>query len=192
MRITEISRKTKETDIKLTLNLDGCGIIDIATGIGFFDHMLTAFATHASFDLSLFVKGDLHVDCHHTVEDVGIILGQAINKALGEKRGINRFSNIWLPMDEAMAFAAIDISGRGFCLFEALFSFKNCGDYENDATCEFMRALATNSLSTLHVKAMYGENDHHINEAIYKAVARCYKTAVAITGNSIPSSKGSL
>ncbi|MDR0696481.1 MAG: imidazoleglycerol-phosphate dehydratase HisB [Christensenellaceae bacterium] len=192
MRLAELSRRTKETNIQLTLDLDGSGKIQVTTGIGFFDHMLTAFATHAGFDMALNVKGDLQVDCHHTVEDVGIIMGKAINQALGDKRGILRFANIWLPMDEALAFSALDISGRGLCLFDAHFTFKNCGDYENDATAEFMKALATNSLTTLHVRSLYGENDHHINEALYKAVARCFRKAVSIDGDSIPSSKGSL
>ncbi|MDR2266393.1 MAG: imidazoleglycerol-phosphate dehydratase HisB [Christensenellaceae bacterium] len=192
MRIAQIARKTKETKIALTINLDGSGKANITTGIGFFDHMLVAFATHSGFDITLEAVGDLNVDCHHTVEDVGIVLGKAIAQALADKKGITRFAHCFLPMDEAMAFAAIDISGRGYCLFNAHYSFKNCAEYENDSTAEFMRALATNAAVTLHVGCLYGENDHHINEALFKSVARVFRVATQISGGEIPSTKGAL
>ncbi|MDR3185653.1 MAG: imidazoleglycerol-phosphate dehydratase HisB [Christensenellaceae bacterium] len=192
MREAEIKRKTNETDIYLKLNLDGQGSADVETGIGFFDHMLVAFATHAKINLFIRAKGDINVDCHHTVEDTGIVLGEAIKLALGDKKGIARFSDCFLPMDDALAFVALDISNRSYCRFDAQFFYKNCGDYETDSTAEFMKALAFNANITLHCSAVYGENDHHITEAIYKAVARCLKNAITITGVAIPSSKGKL
>jgi imidazoleglycerol-phosphate dehydratase len=191
MRTSEITRKTKETDIELALNLDG-GEIQISTGIGFFDHMLTAFATHSGMGLKLSVKGDIHVDGHHTVEDAGIALGKAIREALGDKKGIARFADCSLPMDDTLAFAALDISGRSYLVFDADFRERLCGDYETALTVEFMRALAFNAEVTLHVKCLYGGNDHHKTEAIYKVVARCFKAAVKIEGAAIPSSKGTL
>ncbi len=191
MRKAEITRKTKETDIKIILDLDSSGA-DIATGIGFFDHMLTSFATHAGINLYLRAKGDTEVDSHHTVEDVGIALGKAIKEALGDKAGIIRFADCFLPMDESLAFAALDISGRSFLDYEARFKDAFCGNYETALTEEFMRALAFNSEVTLHVKCIYGNNAHHMTEALYKAAARCFRAAMKIEGDKIPSSKGVL
>ena len=191
MREAEISRKTKETDIKLKLNLDG-GAIKIDTGIGFFDHMLTAFAAHGGFGLEIPVKGDLHVDCHHTVEDTGIVLGMAFSDAIGDKKGIERFGNARVPMDEALVDAVLDISGRPYLMFFAEMPQEQIGGYDSCMTVEFMRAFATNAGLTLHILCEYGDNAHHITEAIYKSVARALKVAVAITGDAIPSTKGAL
>ncbi len=191
MRKAEISRKTRETDIALRLNLDGTGS-DIQTGIGFFDHMLAAFATHSGINLYIRATGDTHVDGHHTVEDIGIALGKALKEALGDKAGIVRFADCFLPMDEALAFAALDISGRSYLDYEARFSDAFCGDYETALTEEFLRALAYNAELTLHVKCMYGNNAHHKTEAIFKAVARCLRMAIRIEGSQVLSSKGVL
>lgn len=191
MREASISRKTKETDIQVKLNIDG-GNISISTGIGFFDHMLCAFATHAGFGLEVTVKGDLEVDCHHTVEDTGIVIGQALAKALGDKVGIERFGNARVPMDEALADAILDISGRPYLVFYADMPQEIIGEYDSCITLEFMRALSTNAGLTLHVLSEYGENAHHITEAIYKAVGRALKVATRITGDKIPSTKGAL
>ena len=190
-RICEITRKTKETDIYLKLSLDG-GEVKISTGVGFFDHMLTAFAVHSGFGLEVNVKGDLEVDCHHTVEDTGIALGQAFAKAIGDKRGIKRFGSSYVPMDEALAFCALDISGRAFLVFDADFKYQSCGDYDTAMTEEFMRAVASNAMITLHLKCEYGSNDHHITEGLYKAFARALREAVKIEGDKILSSKGTL
>ena len=191
MREASVSRKTKETDIQVKLNIDG-GNISVSTGIGFFDHMLTAFATHAGFGLEVNVKGDLEVDCHHTVEDTGIVIGQALSKALGDKVGIERFGNARVPMDEALADAILDISGRPYLVFFADMPQEVIGEYDSCITLEFMRALSTNAGLTLHIISDYGENAHHITEAIYKAVGRALKVATRITGDKIPSTKGAL
>lgn len=191
MRKSSIVRKTKETEIALTLNLDRSGA-DISTGIGFFDHMLTAFATHMGVYLDIKATGDINVDGHHTVEDIGITLGKAIKEALGDKAGIVRFADCFLPMDEALAFAALDISGRSYLDYEARFTEAFCGDYETALTEEFMRALAFNAEITLHVKCIYGKNSHHMIEAMFKAVARCFRQAIKVEGTAIPSSKGTL
>lgn len=191
MREASISRKTKETDIQVKLNIDG-GNISVSTGIGFFDHMLTAFATHAGFGLEVNVKGDLEVDCHHTVEDTGIVIGQALAKALGDKVGIERFGNARVPMDEALADAILDISGRPYLVFFADMPQEVIGEYDSCITLEFMRALSTNAGLTLHIISDYGENAHHITEAIYKAVGRALKVATRITSDKIPSTKGAL
>ncbi len=192
MRNAEINRKTKETDISLKLNLDG-GDVNIDTGIGFFDHMLNSFATHGGFGLDISVKGDLNVDDHHTIEDTGIVLGQAFNKSLGDKSSIERFGSFYVPMDEALAFASLDISGRPFMVFDADFPQEKCGDYTSAMTVEFMRALAYNAGITLHVKCEYGYNSHHIIEAIYKAVAHALKIAVKKNDSGKPlSTKGVL
>lgn len=177
MRCATVERKTKETDIKLNLNLDG-GEISIDTGIGFFDHMLNSFATHGGFGLQLSVKGDLNVDEHHTIEDTGIVLGKAFCEALGDKSSIDRFGSFYVPMDEALAFASVDISGRPFLVFDAEFPQAKCGEYDCSMTVEFMRAFAYNSSVTLHLKSMYGDNSHHITEALYKAVAHALRLAV--------------
>jgi len=192
MRKAKIERKTKETDIVLEINLDGKSEIEISTGIEFFDHMLCAFGTHAGFDLKIKAKGDLGVDCHHTVEDVGIVLGKAIKEAAGDKKGICRFCSCDIPMDEALSFCAVDISGRPFLLYEAEFRRQFCGDYETDLTEEFMRALATNAEITMHLICKYGKNDHHKTESLYKAAARAIRGALSVCGNTIPSSKGVL
>ncbi|MBQ4539292.1 MAG: imidazoleglycerol-phosphate dehydratase HisB [Oscillospiraceae bacterium] len=179
MRKAEIKRTTKETDILLALDLDGNGKVEISTGIGFFDHMLTAFAVHSGVDLKVTCKGDLEVDGHHTVEDVGIALGQAFLEAVGDKAGIERYGSFMLPMDESLALAAIDISGRPYLVFDAAFTSPMIGDYDTQLTEEFWRAFAMNSKTTLHIKLMYGANDHHKAEAIYKAAAHAIKAAIA-------------
>ena len=177
MRCADVTRKTKETDISLKLNLDG-GDVKIQTGIGFFDHMLNSFATHGGFGLELTVNGDLEVDEHHTVEDTGIVLGKAFSEALGDKASIDRFGSFYVPMDEALAFASVDISGRPFLVFDAEFPQDRCGGYDCAMTVEFMRALAFNAGITLHLKSFYGDNSHHITEALYKAVAHALRLAV--------------
>lgn len=192
MRCALVERKTKETDIKLNLNLDG-GSVLIDTGVGFFDHMLNSFATHGGFGLELSVKGDLEVDEHHTVEDTGIVLGQAFAKALGDKSSIDRFGSFYVPMDEALAFAAADISGRPFLVFDAEFPQDRCGNYDCAMTVEFMRAFAYNAGITLHIKSLYGDNSHHITEAVYKAFAHALKLAVKQNVSNKPlSTKGVL
>lgn len=191
MRKSTLNRKTKETDIALTLDLDSTGA-EISTGIGFFDHMLTSFATHAGVYLNIKATGDTIVDGHHTVEDVGIVLGKAFKEALGNKAGIVRFADCFLPMDEALAFSALDISGRSYFDYDARFNESFCGEYETALTEEFFRAFANNAEITLHVKCMYGNNAHHKTEAIYKAVARSIRTAIKIEGTVVPSSKGTL
>jgi len=192
MRTSEITRKTKETDITLKLCLDG-GEVKIDTGIGFFDHMLNSFATHGGFGLEISAKGDLEVDGHHTVEDVGIVLGKAFNEALGDKGSIERFGSFYVPMDEALAFASVDVSGRPFLVFDAEFPQAVCGDYDCSLTVEFMRALAYNALITLHIKSVYGDNSHHITEAVFKAAAHALKAAVAQNHSGKPlSTKGVL
>lgn len=192
MRYVELKRTTRETDIDLSLNLDG-GEIEIDTGIGFFDHMLNSFATHGGFGLKVKVKGDLDVDDHHTIEDTGIVLGQAFCKALGDKSSIERFGSFYVPMDEVLAFASLDISGRPFLVFDADFPQEKCGDYTSAMTVEFMRAFAYNAKITLHIKSEYGYNSHHIIEAIYKAVAHALKIAVKKNNTGKPlSTKGVL
>ena len=194
-RSASISRKTSETDIALALALDGAGKAEIATGIGFLDHMLTAFARHGGFDLSVQAKGDLHIDAHHTTEDVGIVLGQAFVEALGDKRGIRRFGQALLPMDEALAEVAIDISGRPFLAWDVAFERASLGGLDTQLFEEFFRAFATNALITLHVTRRAGHNAHHVAEACFKGVARALRTAVEIdprAGDAVPSTKGSL
>lgn len=190
MRESEINRKTKETDISLCLNVDG-GEVEISTGIGFFDHMLTALAVHAGFGLKVICKGDLEVDGHHTVEDVGIALGCAFASAMSDKTGIVRYGTAFIPMDEALGFAAVDISGRPFLAFDAYLPEEKVGDFDTCLTVEFMRSFAFNALITLHVRAEYGENSHHIIEALFKAVAHALADAVKIgEGGTLLSTKG--
>ena len=191
-REATILRETAETRIEVTVNLDGAGQAEIATGIGFFDHMLCAFARHGRFDLKVSVRGDLHVDGHHTVEDTGIVLGRALAEALGEKAGIERFGSAFVPMDEALGFCALDISGRPYLVFDAPMPQPMCGQYDTCLTVEFMRALAVHAGLTLHLKCEYGENAHHITEALFKALARALKQAVAVTGGGVLSAKGVL
>ena len=194
-RSASISRTTSETDIALTLAIDGAGKAEVATGIGFLDHMLTAFARHGGFDLSVQAKGDLHIDAHHTTEDVGIVLGQAFAQALGDKRGIRRFGQALLPMDEALAEVAVDISGRPFLAWEVAFERASLGGLDTQLFEEFFRAFAGNALITLHVTRRAGRNAHHVAEACFKGVARALRMAVEIdprAGDSVPSTKGSL
>ena len=191
MRTAKESRTTKETSIKAVLNLDG-GKVSVNTGIGFFDHMLNAFATHGGFGLELEVKGDLHVDGHHTVEDVGIVLGKAFSSALGDKSGIARFGSFFVPMDETLAFASVDVSGRPFLAFNAEFPEERCGTYDTCLTEEFFRALAFNAGITLHMKIEYGNNSHHMIEALFKSTAHALRTAVKPYGDGVLSTKGVL
>ncbi|HTW70366.1 MAG TPA: imidazoleglycerol-phosphate dehydratase HisB [Acetobacteraceae bacterium] len=194
-RIATLSRRTSETDIALTLDIDGAGQADIATGIGFLDHMLTAFARHGLFDLTVHAKGDLHIDFHHTTEDVGIVLGHAFAQALDDKRGITRFGHALVPMDEALAEAVVDISGRPFLVWNVTFERPKIGEMDTELFEEFFRALATNAAITLHVNQRAGRNAHHVAESSFKATARALRMAVAIdprAADAIPSTKGAL
>ena len=194
-RTASLTRTTSETDIALSLDLDGSGRAEIATGIGFLDHMLTALARHALFDLKVQAKGDLHIDFHHTAEDVGIVLGKALAQALGDKRGIRRFGHALVPMDEALAEAAIDISGRPFLAWSVTFTRDKVGEMDTELFEEFFRAFAMNALITLHVTQKAGTNAHHVAEGCFKALARALRMAVepdARAGDAIPSTKGSL
>ena len=179
MRKSSIERNTKETQIKISVELDGKGKVDIDTGVGFFDHMLTALSVHSGISMTVKVKGDLHVDCHHTIEDTGIALGQALGQALGTKSGIVRYGTAYIPMDESLAMASLDLSNRPFLVFNCDFTNQSCGDYDLCMTEEFFRAFAFNSGMTLHINLLYGSNDHHKAEAVYKAVAHALKIAVA-------------
>ena len=177
-RIVTCTRKTKETDISLTLNLDGSGKTDIHTGIGFFDHMLDGFARHGLFDLSVSVKGDLEVDCHHTIEDTGIVLGQAILQALGEKKGIRRYGNFMLPMDETLVLCAIDLSGRPYLNFSAEFAAEKIGALDTEMVREFFYAVSYSAAMNLHLKVIDGGNNHHMAEALFKAFGKALDEAV--------------
>lgn len=192
MREGFIKRETKETQIELSLNIDGQGKCRIDTGIGFFDHMLTAFSVHSGFDLKVKCKGDLKVDSHHSIEDIGIVLGQAFGSALSDKTGIARYGNFTIPMDEALASCCVDISGRPFLVFHAEFGDYRLGEMDSAMVEEFFRAFAMNAGVTLHINLAYGKNDHHKAEAIFKAFAHAIKAAVRMEGNEILSSKGSL
>lgn len=195
MRTSEITRTTKETDITLSLDLDGKGITDIDTGVPFFDHMLDAFGRHGLFDLKVKAIGDIEVDSHHTVEDVGIVLGQAFTQALGDKKGITRFGSSYIPMDEALVLAACDISGRGQLHYTVDLPIEIIGTFDTTLAKEFFVALASNAGLTLHIKSLSGENSHHIIEAAFKAAARCVSEAVSIDmriADVVPSTKGSL
>lgn len=191
MRTAQIKRDTKETQIDCKLSLDG-GEVDIKTGIGFFDHMLTALAFYAGWGLELKVEGDLYVDGHHTVEDAGIVLGQALREALGDKKGIRRFGSAYVPMDEALCFTALDFSNRPFLVFDADMPQPMIGTYDACLTVEFMRALAMNGGITLHQKCFYGANAHHITEGLYKSLGLAVKEAVKIEGTGVVSTKGVL
>lgn len=191
LRAYAIQRKTKETDIQLSLSLEG-GEVAVQTGIGFFDHMLTAFAFYGGLGLELTVKGDLEVDGHHTVEDVGIVLGQALSRALGDRKGIRRFASAYIPMDEALCFTALDFSNRPYLVFDAAMPQPMIGGYDACLTEEFMRAFAVNSGLTLHMKCLYGKNAHHITEALFKSLGVAMKEAVAVTGAGVTSTKGVL
>ena len=192
MRTATVVRNTKETQITVELNLDG-GDVQVSTGIGFFDHMLTAFGVHGGFGLKVDVQGDLEVDTHHTVEDTGIALGLAFNEALGDKSGIIRYGSFFVPMDEALASCVVDISNRPFLVFKASFEQELCGDYETCVTEEFFRAFAVNSAITLHISVPYGANAHHEIEAIFKAVAHAMQIATRKnTDGAVLSTKGVL
>lgn len=191
MRTATVSRDTKETRIRVDINLDGSGKHNIDTGIGFFDHMLTALAVHGGLDLDISVDGDLYVDGHHSVEDTGIVLGQAFRKALSTEP-IARYGTSFIPMDESLGFCSLDISNRPFLVFECSFSDPRSGGYDNCLTEEFMRAFAFNAGITLHVKCPYGSNDHHKNEAMYKALAHALKDALVIKKGEVLSTKGVL
>ncbi len=192
-RTAEITRKTKETDITLSLDLDEGGKVSINTGIGFLDHMLTALAVHGGFSLTVKCDGDLYVDGHHTTEDIGIVLGKAFAQALGDKAGIMRYGSAFIPMDEALAFCALDISARPFLVFNAQFTNAMIGQYDSCLTEEFMRAFAFNAGITLHLRCEYGSNDHHKTEALFKALAYALKTAVKRnTDGTAVSTKGML
>ncbi len=190
-RTATIERNTKETQISVQLDLDG-GEVQVNTGIGFFDHMLTAFGFYAGIGLKLTAKGDLYVDGHHTVEDTGIVLGQAIREALGDRKGIRRFGSAYVPMDEALAFTALDFSNRPYLVFDAEMPQERIGEYDSCLTLEFMRAVAHNAGITLHQKCFYGVNAHHITEGLFKAFGLAVKDAVKIEGTGVTSTKGVL
>jgi len=195
MRTATIKRKTKETDIEVTVNLDGTGAANIATGIGFFDHMLDLLARHSRIDLTVKAVGDLHIDYHHTTEDTGIALGQAVKQALGNMAGITRYAGVHMPMDETLSRVVIDISGRPFLVFNADFPRDKIGEFDTELVREWFQAFAMNAGVTLHVETLYGDNSHHIAESCFKGLARALRTAVAIdpkTAGEIPSTKGSL
>ncbi len=195
MRKSDISRKTAETDIRLSLTLDGTGKSDIQTGVGFLDHMLTLFARHGAFDLSLSCQGDTNVDDHHSVEDIGIALGEAFREALGEKRGVRRYGDVTLPMDEALILAAVDLSGRGGFYGDLHIPAQKVGTFDTELTEEFFIALSRNGGMTLHIRQLAGQNSHHIIEGAFKAVARALRTAVSVDpdfAGEIPSTKGVL
>ena len=190
-RAATIQRTTKETNISLTLSIEG-GEVSVRTGIGFFDHMLTALAFYAGFGLQLTVEGDLQVDGHHTVEDTGIVLGQALRQALGEKKGIRRFASAYVPMDEALCFTALDFSNRPFLVFEGTMPQPMIGAYDACLTEEFMRAFAVQAGITLHMRVLYGKNAHHMTEGLFKSLGLALRDAVEVRGNAVTSTKGVL
>ena len=195
MRTAEITRKTNETDISVKVNLDGSGTHDINTGVGFLDHMLDQLSRHSLIDMTIAAKGDLHIDFHHTAEDVGIALGAAIKQALGDKKGITRYANTDLPMDGTLSRVAIDVSGRPFLVWKVQFTADKVGEMDTELFREWFQAFAMNAGITLHAECAYGDNNHHIAESLFKALARSLKQAVAIDprlGDAIPSTKGVL
>lgn len=195
MRSAKVERKTRETDIAVELNLDGAGACDVETGIGFFDHVLEAFAKHSKVDLKIRAKGDLHIDMHHTVEDVGIVMGQAAAKALGDCAGIRRFAHAYIAMDETLSRAAIDVSKRPYLIWRVTFPRDKIGDMDTELFKEWFHAFAMNAGICLHVENLYGENCHHIIESCYKALARAFREASEIDprgGGETPSTKGVL
>ena len=195
MRKARIERKTKETQIEAEVNLDGTGAYSISTGVGFFDHMLEQLSRHSLIDIALTAKGDLHVDQHHTVEDCGIALGQAVAQALGDKRGIGRYAHAYLPMDETLTRTALDISGRPYLIWRAAFPAAKIGDMDTELFREFFQAFAQNAGITLHIELLYGENSHHIAESCFKGLARALRDAIAIgdkVKGEVPSTKGQL
>src|SRR6187399_1236014 len=195
MRKASIKRATKETDIEVAVDLDGSGVSSIATGIGFLDHMLDLLARHSRIDLTIKAKGDLHIDHHHTTEDVGIALGQAVKQALGDMKGITRYADVHVPMDEALTRVAIDISGRPFLVFQADFVRDKIGEFDTELVQEWFQAFAMNAGITLHAHCLYGTNDHHIAESCFKGLARALRAAFSIdsrTKDEVPSTKGRL
>ncbi len=195
MRIGECTRKTKETDITITLNIDGTGTSNIQTGIGFFDHLLTSFCKHGRFDLTVRALGDLHIDGHHTVEDIGIVLGQAFFKAIGDKKGIERFGFQVTPMDDALIQTAVDLGGRPYLVCNCPFPTERVGEFDTELVREFLQALSNEMAANIHVIKYHGENSHHIAEAIFKSLGRSLKEALTIQEaykNEVPSTKGVL
>ena len=195
MRTATISRSTGETEIRVEINLDGTGRTEISTGVGFFDHMLTLLGRHALIDMSISAQGDLHVDDHHTVEDVCIALGKALVQALGDKRGITRYADVHMPMDETLTRVAVDVSGRPFLVFRTEFTGPKIGTFDTELVREWFQAFAINAGLTLHVETLYGLNNHHIAESCFKGLARALRAAVAIdprTADMVPSTKGTL
>ncbi|HIV68747.1 MAG TPA: imidazoleglycerol-phosphate dehydratase HisB [Candidatus Butyricicoccus stercorigallinarum] len=193
-RMSSIERNTNETKIQLKLNLDGTGKADIHSGVGFFDHMLDGFARHGLFDVDLRVDGDLEVDCHHTIEDTGIVLGNAIREAAGDKKGIRRYGSCLLPMDEALVLCAVDLSGRPYLVFDAAFTADRCGDMDTEMAREFFYAVSYAGAMNLHIKVLYGSNNHHIMEAMFKAFAKALDMATAYDARitDVLSTKGTL
>ena len=192
MRAVTINRQTKETDIKLTLNLDGSGKSELQTGVGFFDHMLTAFAFHAGIDLEVTCTGDLHIDEHHTVEDIGLVLGEALQTAIGDKVGINRYGMSYVPMDETLARVVIDFSGRPAFVYDDLLQMSKIGDLQSQNVKEFFKSVANEAKMNLHMAVLYGDNDHHKVEALFKAFGRAVKEAKTIVSDRLMSTKGVL
>lgn len=195
MRKATIRRTTKETDVEVSIDLDGSGAATIATGIGFFDHMLDLLARHSRIDIQVNAKGDLHIDHHHTTEDVGIALGQAVKQALGDMKGITRYADVHVPMDEALTRVAIDVSGRPFLVFQAEFTRDKVGTFDTELIREWFQAFAVNAGVTLHVQTLYGSNDHHVAESCFKGLARALRAAFAIdprAAGEVPSTKGRL
>lgn len=194
VRVAQIERKTRETQITLAIDLDGVGTAEIETGVGFFDHMLELFAKHSAIDLRITAQGDLQVDQHHTVEDVGICLGQAIRQAAGDKAGIRRYGHCVLPMEETLVTTAIDLSGRYYLVFQADFGTPKIGDFDSELVEDFWQATAANALCNLHVNVHYGRNSHHISEAVFKSTARALRMAVESDPrqSGVPSTKGKL
>ncbi|MCI5899209.1 MAG: imidazoleglycerol-phosphate dehydratase HisB [Lachnospiraceae bacterium] len=193
-RIADIGRKTRETDISMKLSLDGTGKANICTGIGFFDHMMEGFARHGLFDLELSVKGDLQVDSHHTIEDTGIVLGNAIREALGDKKGIRRYGHFILPMDECLVLCAVDLCGRPYLAFEDAFTVPKCGDMDTEMVREFFYAVSYGAMMNLHIKVLTPGNNHHMMEAMFKAFAKALDMAVSLDERikDVLSTKGSL
>ena len=195
MRKASIERKTTETEIAVTVDLDGKGAYDVKTGVGFLDHMLEQLARHSLLDIKVRAKGDLHIDFHHTTEDSGIALGQAVARALGDRKGIRRYASVHLPMDQALTRAAIDVSGRPYLVWKVAFSRPKIGDFDTELVREWFQAFAMNAGVTLHVETLYGDNNHHIAESCFKSLARALREAIEIDPrqkNRIPSTKGSL
>ena len=195
MRKASLRRTTKETDVEVAVDLDGAGKAAISTGIGFLDHMLELLARHSRIDVNVTARGDLHIDHHHTTEDVGIALGQAVKQALGDMKGITRYADVHVPMDEALTRVALDISGRSFLVFKAEFVRDKVGAFDTELVEEWFRAFATNAGITLHVETLYGSNDHHVAESCFKGLARALRAALAIdpeAAGEVPSTKGRL